>query len=795
MNDTGSDVASAFPWTLTFTALRLTLQPLLAQFSLTRLLWQHLPWWSVLPVFVALVCVQLSLCWFAFCEGRRRCRRVYTFYEPRIRASRTARVVLWLFRPLIWLLSERTATNWVFEESEPVLRDGHWWLPCKASSTMYRVSPTTLQLLASAPPKSTLEAYMPGSITIRAPAPASQAQLQMFENNNWTPVGECFRVSWKGKTADSANYLVLPAHVLVSGRHYQVVRGDKVAPLDLTTKCKQDGCLAFYSSVNNFDILVLNMPEAFFSLLGLKAAKLGLYQIGAARIFGRLGKEYTQSTGDLTTARRTHRINHTASTEPGWSGAPIFQYNCIVGMHQGYNPASDVDPRAFNRALDVYSIFRNVLGLPEITQKQESPWELRQHFRQLEDEEKDFGDTSDDRRFVDWQSETILAARGDRNVLQTYREGAAGYYLQDWDDQWDQAEHEWRERQAAQSLADGEETRDPLDLSGGLDAIDEAYRLARDLPYPGPQAHETALNEPAPSAPIRSQGKRGKPAPAAPVTRPAEPAQLPPKTAANTSSPQKMPQRNDSQTSGATSRITPNPRTSPNVVIPQRGVTQAKATTNVEAAAATQSWAQTSTLSCGSVTTTGGQASTPQKGIASPRADEQTSDSQTPPERSLSRNQRKRQNKLNRDSANTNGQPGDQKVNESAFFNSTRPSNEPGRGPEGKWVISGNGQMNFIPAALLPSESDSRFVQFTTRRDAEFHLKKQQRQEMEQLRKENEQLRSQQGLNVLNSPASSACATSWSATSSATALQAAHTSGSVQELGPTPTSSSITARS
>jgi len=792
--------ASSFSLGLTLTAFKLTLQPVLAQFTLTRLLWRYLPWWSVLPLFAILVCLQLSLCWLALLGARKHCRRVFAFYEPRARASRFTRLVLSLLSPLIWLFSEKTTTSWVYEEVEPVLSNGHWWLPCKQSNRMFRVNPTTLQMLAASPPKSTLEAYMPGSITIRTAAPPSQAQLQRFENDKWVPVGECFRVSWKGKDKDSSNYLVLPAHLLVSGRHYQVVRGSSVVPLDMTIQgCLKAGHLAFYSSVNNFDILVLELPESFFSLLGLKAAKLGLYQIGAARIFGRIGENYSQSTGDLTTARRTHRVNHTASTEPGWSGAPVFQYNCIVGMHQGYNPATDLDPRAFNRALDVYSVFRDVLGLPEITQKQESPWELREHFRRLEDEEVERDrDDLDDPRFRDWQSETILAARGDRNVLQTYREGAAGYYLQDWNDTWDREEYEWRERQALEHLADGEETRDPRDLTSGLDAIDEAYRQARDLPYRGrrEETKESALNEAAPKPPSRSSWKRrGEPAPAAPLITPTATDASASKPATNTPSPQKTPKRNDSQTSEGTSRVSPNPRTSPNVAMPQRGVTQARATTTVEAAAVTQSVAQTSTQSCGSVTTIGGQARTPQKEIASPRADVPTSVSQTPPERSLSRNQRKRQNKLNRDSAIINGQPEDQRVNESAFSSSTQPFNEPGRGPQGKFVISENGRMNFIPAELLPKESDSRFVQFTTRRDAETYLKRQQQQEMERLRKENEQLRSQQGMSASDSRGSSASATSWSATSSATAPQAALTSDLVQELRPMPTSSSTTARS
>jgi len=328
-------------------------KPFFAQFWLFGLFWDTLPWWLVMPMYLCVLSMQIAIGWYLFSGASRVIARYATFYAPRYRSSWIVQWGLKFLWPILYVASwyNKTPAKWIYEDVEPVLKDGHWWLPCKEGSCMMRVRPATLQLLAStAPPKSVLEAYMPGSVSIRTTQPPCQGEVQMFDDDKWVSVGECTRVSWTGKWKTSSNYLVFPTHLLVKGRQFQVVHGGKVAPLDakkIRDSKSGTGC-ALYSTTNNFDFVVFCMPESFFSTLGMKAAKVGLYQVGAAKVFGRMGKDYVQTTGDLTVATRTHRMNHTASTEPGWSGAPIFQYNTVVGMHQGYNPPTELEHRGCN---------------------------------------------------------------------------------------------------------------------------------------------------------------------------------------------------------------------------------------------------------------------------------------------------------------------------------------------------------------------------------------------------------------------------------------------------------------
>nr|UHS71472.1 MAG: hypothetical protein [Sobelivirales sp.] len=754
-----------------YTVLSYALTPVAFQFQFFRFLWDHIPWWSVLPAFVIFAFLQYvlfaTIVWVTYGNARL----LLGFYEPRLRAWRVVRFCLAVYTKFFRLFVR--PVKLVYETAEPVMKDGHWWLPAEGGRQLLRISPTTMQLLASsAPPKSVLEAHMPQSVVIRTISPVQQAQVQAFIGSNWVPVGECLRVSWKGCNTDSQRYLVLPTHVLqVASRDFQIVRGDCVVPLDITC-LRSDKRLVFASTVNNFDVVVFEMPESFFSQLGMKAARLSLYQVGATRVYGRMGESYSMSTGSLTVARRTHRINHTASTEPGWSGAGVWQFNCLVGMHQGYTPESDFERCGFNRALDLYSVFRDVLGLPEITQRQapivETPYQLREHFNRLRDDEAD-EHVDNTERFDEWEQETILLSRDGKLDLLTYGEKAKRYFLEDYNDTFDMREYNEREKFAAEYIAD--QGLDPFDLN--LDIIDEAYRYARDQPLgfwrkSQGETKESGPKASAPEAPARrnTQGSTFR--------TPRKPA---PSDAAMSDSKQPDP-----------------PQTSHNVVIQPRAITTEAAHTVVAPDVATQSVALTSTQSCGSVTTIGGPAHTQPKVSALPKPVAQTSGSPTqqPQSAKVSRAARRRNSK--KASPVTAGLHEVQPENESAYSSSTRPFDVAGSGPKGKFVISENGHINFIPSEFLPEGSEKKFLLFTTKRDAEAFQARRKDQRIKELEEQLSAL-SQQGSACSVSFPSSQSATSSSMMSSGIALQAVPMSALAQVSGPMPTSSQVSARS
>jgi len=100
------------------------------------------------------------------------------------------------------------------------------------------------------------------------------------------------------------------------------------------------------SAENHRDIVLFEIDNSMWSVLGVSARRVIYSDVPCPiYIYGyNEDSDFSCSRGQLSPTSMAYRVEHTASTLPGWSGTPIFDVQgSVVGMHCGWRPLQGVN--------------------------------------------------------------------------------------------------------------------------------------------------------------------------------------------------------------------------------------------------------------------------------------------------------------------------------------------------------------------------------------------------------------------------------------------------------------------
>jgi hypothetical protein len=111
-----------------------------------------------------------------------------------------------------------------------------------------------------------------------------------------------------------------------------------------------------YFESEDLDVIVVEVPQACWSVLGVSKAELKPALNGALISLSGYDENGMRMTtkGRMSKDKGPFRFTHTASSRPSWSGSPIMFNKTIVGMHLGARPSGNVNRGvSLNLLLDV----------------------------------------------------------------------------------------------------------------------------------------------------------------------------------------------------------------------------------------------------------------------------------------------------------------------------------------------------------------------------------------------------------------------------------------------------------
>jgi hypothetical protein len=170
------------------------------------------------------------------------------------------------------------------------------------------------------------EALLPGAVLV----PSSPVKGQVFFTLAGKTVGSGFRTSHFGYDA-----LVTAFHVAKglgeSGGDWSISLGDREVVMD--REMREHMTLTKWST--DLDVAIFKMPPAIWSVLGVKSAKVSKTPLGPSiSTTGVTSGDMVRSYGVVTKVTSNFGFKHTASTERGWSGAPLVsESGAVIGMH------------------------------------------------------------------------------------------------------------------------------------------------------------------------------------------------------------------------------------------------------------------------------------------------------------------------------------------------------------------------------------------------------------------------------------------------------------------------------
>jgi len=182
------------------------------------------------------------------------------------------------------------------------------------------------------------EALLPGAVMV----PSQPVKGQVFFTLAGKTVGSGFRTNHFGYDA-----LVTAFHVgkalSETGGDWTISLGDQEIVMD--SAMREEMRVTKYSL--ELDVVIFTVPSAIWSVLGVKSAKIAKTPLGPSiSTVGQSSGDMVRSYGVVTKTASCFGFRHTASTERGWSGAPLVsESGAVIGMHCrgfGVRPAGHV---------------------------------------------------------------------------------------------------------------------------------------------------------------------------------------------------------------------------------------------------------------------------------------------------------------------------------------------------------------------------------------------------------------------------------------------------------------------
>jgi hypothetical protein len=169
------------------------------------------------------------------------------------------------------------------------------------------------------------EAMVLGSRMEPSKIPPFQAQVLCGDSH----VGWCSRIKFKGST-----YLLTATHVLKEAIHdLYLGRDGRKIPISKHYKVN------FKS--DRIDVSLLRVDENVWSALGVKSVSVGqAYSRSGVNIYGYDHAKVPVKTfaPRLSKGDGPFEVLHEASTDHGWSGAPLVSAGMVIGVHTHHSP-------------------------------------------------------------------------------------------------------------------------------------------------------------------------------------------------------------------------------------------------------------------------------------------------------------------------------------------------------------------------------------------------------------------------------------------------------------------------
>jgi hypothetical protein len=186
------------------------------------------------------------------------------------------------------------------------------------------------------------EAIIPCSIINEVPIGRERKSLVMIQDSNGTNLGVGVRTK-----CGNSDVLLTCAHALRN------IRSTTPGELYIAKHNKQGVLMRFEITKEveaelacpdpDIDVIALRVESCIWSKLGVGSAKV----IKAAKrntpvtLFGVAGGEWVSSSGLALQGTIPGSFEHTASTQPGWSGSPLFTSDGqFIGLHRGVQVAN-----------------------------------------------------------------------------------------------------------------------------------------------------------------------------------------------------------------------------------------------------------------------------------------------------------------------------------------------------------------------------------------------------------------------------------------------------------------------
>lgn len=186
------------------------------------------------------------------------------------------------------------------------------------------------------------EAIIPCSVINEVPVGKERKSLVMIQDNNGTNLGVGVRTK-----CGSGDVLLTCAHALRN------IRSTVPGELYIAKHNKQGILMRFEITKEveaelacpdpDIDVIALRVESCIWSKLGVGSAKVvkSIQRSTPVTLFGVAGGEWVSSSGLALQGKSPGSFEHTASTQPGWSGSPLFtSEGQFIGLHRGVQVAN-----------------------------------------------------------------------------------------------------------------------------------------------------------------------------------------------------------------------------------------------------------------------------------------------------------------------------------------------------------------------------------------------------------------------------------------------------------------------
>lgn len=179
------------------------------------------------------------------------------------------------------------------------------------------------------------EAMVRSSPMGSVPTGKEPGSLVCIQDQAGNAVGMGVRVHCGSETVLLTSY-----HVLKSGKliDLYLAKYSEAAKAGLRAKLEREWKTAYVSGHKTLDIIAVSVPPRVWSALGVKASVVDTVRGRLpVTVYGAKSTKSFFSSMGFVSHKEGFELQHSCSTEPGWSGSPLFYKDRVVGIHRRWD--------------------------------------------------------------------------------------------------------------------------------------------------------------------------------------------------------------------------------------------------------------------------------------------------------------------------------------------------------------------------------------------------------------------------------------------------------------------------